>query len=257
MPRVFARRAPFLIAAASLASLAACGSDPDEAPRAPVSLGEPPPSEGGGKEPVDGGYEGPDGGVLPADRFVTGVVGFTPGACAGYGAEAMPDVVYGPPVGAGGQRGSLDVVSLGLGGEIVLSFGPNAIIDGPGPDFIVFENAFVVSGDPGRVYAEPGEVSVSDDGVTWHAFECPEGAPAPYASCAGVRPVYSAPGNGVSPFDPDAAGGDAFDLADLGVARARFVRIRDRSGGACEGNPRPTNAGFDLDAVAIVNAASP
>ena len=54
----------------------------------------------------------------------------------------MPDIVLGPPVGGGALAGSLDVVSLGFSGEIVLCFEPNAIVDGPGADFIVFENAF-------------------------------------------------------------------------------------------------------------------
>jgi len=42
-------------------------------------------------------------------------------------------------------------------------------------------------------------------------------------------------------------GGDSFDLADLGIAEARFVRIRDLSdaGG-------PPSAGFDLDVIGAV-----
>ena len=48
------------------------------------------------------------------------------------------------------------------------------------------------------------------------------------------------------------SGGDQFDLATLGVTEARFVRIRDMQ----EAGAAPT-AGFDLDAVAIVNAKVP
>lgn len=198
-----------------------------------------------------------DAGALSADRFATKVVSFTPGPCAGFGADEMPGVVLGPPVGAGGMQGSLDVVSLGIGGEIVVSFEPNAIVDGPGPDFIVFENAFYAGGNPDQPAADPGEVSVSEDGSTWKTYPCPAQATAPYGECAGWHPVFSAPGNGISPVDPSAAGGEAYDLAELGVKTARFVRIRDRSSATCEGQPKPNNLGFDLDAVSIVNAQSP
>lgn len=207
---------------------------------------------------VDGGFATPDGGVLRADRFVTKVVSFLPGPCAGFGIPSLPGVVMGPPEGGGDDNGSLDVVSLGVGGEIVLSFEPNAIVDGPGVDFVVFENAFAIGGNPANPYAEPGEVSVSDDGVTWTTFPC-TATKAPFGACAGWHSVYSSVASGISPFDPKISGGDPFDLADLGVTHARFVRIRDKSGETCPdaGAGRPTSDGFDLDAVAIVNAENP
>jgi hypothetical protein len=205
---------------------------------------------------------------LAADRFVTNVVSFTPGECAGFMGRPLPQVVEGPPVGGGSDHGSIDVVSLGSGGTIVVSFGDNAIVDGPGPDFIVFENPFWVAGDSTDVFAEPGEVSVSDDGVTWQVFPCspapdPQsstgtGAAPPYGACAGWHVVWSNPTNGISPVDPAVAGGDAFDLADLGVTHARYVRIVDETHEACpEAGGRPDNDGFDLDAVAIVHAERP
>lgn len=207
---------------------------------------------------VDGGYPAPDGGTLRADRFVTGVEAFTPGECAGFGAPALPGVVEGPPVGFGAEQGSTNVVSLGRGGSITLSFGANAIVDGPGPDFVVFENAFFVAGDPENIFAEPAEVSVSDDGVTWKTFPC-TATSAPYGACAGWHPVYSAPDDAVSPVDYPACGGDAFDLSDVGLSSARLVRIRDMATQECPADPklRTTNLGFDLDAVAILNAKVP
>lgn len=250
-----------LAATAGALSLAACGSTEPPSPAPSISL-----SEGDGdvdarpeppQERVDGGVASPDGGVLRADRFVTEVVSFEPGPCAGFGAAKMPEIVYGPPIGGGALKGSLDVVSLGVGGEIVLSFAPNAIVDGPGPDFIVFENAFYAGGDEAHPAADLGEVSVSEDGVTWHTFPCEPGEAAPYGSCAGWRPVYSAPGNGISPFDPAVAGGDPYDLAELGLSAARFVRIRDMARETCAGPRGPNTAGFDLDAIAIVNALLP
>lgn len=178
-----------------------------------------------------------------------------PGDCAGFGAESMPDIVFGPPWGAGDHMGSLDVVSLGQGGSIVLGFEPRAIADGPGADFIVFENAFFVGGNSSMPFAELAEVSVSEDGMTWKAFPCTQ-AEYPYGACSGWKPVYSSPQNGISPSDPAKAGGEAYDLADVGMTRAKYVRIRDMGQTTCPTDPskKTTNLGYDLDAIAIVNA---
>ena len=150
----------------------------------------------------------------------------------------------------------------------MVTFAPNSIVDGPGPDFIVFENPFWIGGNSNDVYAEPGQVSVSEDGQTWVSFPCTPtvdasasdgtGTAPPYGSCGGWGVVYSNPSNGISPFDPATAGGNAFDLADIGVTQARFVKIVDLTDEACpEAGERPTTNGFDLDAVAIVNAELP
>ena len=40
---------------------------------------------------------------------------FEPGGNAGFGQDQLPDVVLGPPMGKGTSRGSLDVLSLGVG----------------------------------------------------------------------------------------------------------------------------------------------
>jgi hypothetical protein len=206
-----------------------------------------------------GGYALCEGGVIPADRFTTGVVSFTPGDCAGFGQAQMPGIVEGPPVGGGANSGGLDVVSLGNGGEIVVSFAPNTIVDGPGPDFLVFENPFDVGGDPNHLYAEPAEVSVSSDGVNWTPFPC-TATSAPYGACAGWHLVDSNPDNCISPLDPSTAGGDPFDLHDVGVSSARYVRIVDKIVEACpaaDAGARPNSNGFDLDAIGIVNAGGP
>lgn len=260
---VFVAAAPLVLCLA-LGPLA-CSSAPASSPDAGsvFSLGDASffdaPSQDGSKVVVDGGFPGPDGSVLRADRFATKVVSVTYGDCAGFGLTSMPDVVLGPPVGGGSLAGGLDVVSLGFKGEIVLGFEPNAIVDGPGVDFIVFENPFWAGGDPTKPVAELAEVSVSDDGITWTAFPCALGPGPQYGSCAGWRPVYSAPSNGISPVDPKTAGGDPYDLADLGLASARFVRIRDMGSVACAANPadKSTTDGFDLDAVSVVNARIP
>jgi hypothetical protein len=185
-----------------------------------------------------------------AARFATEVVDHAFGSGQDFGQAEFPDPVLGPPSGGGCCQGSLEVTSLGEGGFVTLAFGDNAIIDGPGPDFIVFENAFLVSEDePDSVYAELGSVSVSEDGENFVNFEC-DGSEFPFEGCAGWRPSLANPSdNEIDPLDPSVAGGDAFDLADLGLGEVRYVRIEDlpeEQGG--EGT-------FDLDAVAIVNAA--
>ncbi len=192
----------------------------------------------------------PSGEQCPS-RFATTVESFVAGPGPTFGQANLPDVVLGPPKGAGAINGSFDVVTLGNGGSITLGFAPSSIVDGPGPDFIVFENAFYISGDPSAPYAELASVEVSDDGQHFAAFPC-TASEAPYESCAGFHPVYANPEeNAIDATDPAVAGGDAFDLADLGLVQARYVRIIDRvdlTGG---------NGTFDLDAVSIVNAGCP
>ena len=180
--------------------------------------------------------------------FATRVVSFTPGEGATFGHSALPDIVLGPPQGAGDLRGGTDVVSLGRGGEIVLAFDRD-IIDGPGDDFVVFENAFTVPGAEERFWEELGEVSVSVDGTTWVSFTCAAQGARPHPGCAGWTPVYAGPASGLCALDPRVSGGDLFDLATVKVPRARFVRVRDL---ATQGIMAPAT-GFDLDAVGVIH----
>jgi hypothetical protein len=196
---------------------------------------------------VEGGLEAPDASVDAdaGDPWADAVVHFSPGPGAGFGQDAFPEVVLGPPQGGGESGGSLDVLSLGFEGSIVLQFTDLVAVDGPGPDLLVFENPFTG-------FRETGVVAVSEDGVAWHEFPCAAKADGGTAGCAGVSPVFSSPGNGVSGTDPTVSGGDAFDLAELGVARARFVRVTDTGANRFYGGP---GGGFDLDAVAVVHGA--
>jgi hypothetical protein len=185
--------------------------------------------------------EGGDGRVLTGpDPFADRVVSTVLGEGSGYGRDRLPDVVLGPPDGAGANAGSLDVLSLGREGTIVLEFTDLGVADGEGADLLVFENPF-------GGWVETGAVSVSDDGDTWYEWPC--AAPAATTGCAGVNSVFASSNNGIDPTDPRVAGGDAFDLADLGIARARYVRIRDTGANTYVG----TSGGFDLDAVAVVH----
>jgi len=184
----------------------------------------------------------------PCQGFAQAVNSVDYGAGAGFGQSLMDDIVLGPPRGNGSGSGGLHVLSLGDGGEIILDLGNCPVVDGAGIDLIVFENAFYIAGDENAPYAELAVVAVSEDGIAFTEFSC-SGASYPYTGCAGWHPVYSHPDNGIDPFDPDAAGGDAFDLADIGVAKARYIRITDDGDDGAVG----TTTGFDLDAVAVIN----
>jgi hypothetical protein len=201
-----------------------------------------------------GGAAGQAGGAAGAGgcaRFVTHSTAHAFGPGQNTGQAAFPKPLLGPPRGGGATQGSMDVVSLGNGGTVTLAFGQTRIVDGAGPDFIVFENAFLAGGDPSAPFAELARVEVSLDGQTWVAFPCAVSSP-PYGSCAGWHPVFAnADENDIDPLDPSVAGGDAFDLADVGLGEARFVRITDRA------DLTGMDGVFDLDAVGVVNAACP
>ena len=192
----------------------------------------------------------PDVVTLDDLPYATSVASYEPGANAGFGEDEYPEIVFGPPIGSGPLKQSLDVLSLGVGGEIVLDFGELEIVDGDGPDLIVFENPFWPGGDETAVFAELGEVSVSADGTTWHTFECDTAGigDGQYPGCAGWTPTEVFDPLEVYPLDPELTGGDAFDLDELDVPRARFVRIRDL---ATSGDG--ITAGFDLDAVGLIH----
>jgi hypothetical protein len=193
------------------------------------------------------GSPGAGGARLP---YAQAVVSFEPGPGAGFGRDEFPDVVLGPPAGAGTGAGALDVLSLGAGGTIVLAFGDRAIANGLGADLVVFENPFWAGGDPASVFAELGEVSVSPDGTDWRTFSCdPAGiGEGRFPGCAGWTPTFEYDPADVLPIDPVQTGGDVFDLEEVGLESARYVRIRDLSDGG-EG----TSAGFDLDAVGVIH----
>lgn len=187
------------------------------------------------------------GPLCTTPSFIERVVSFDVGDNAGFGQDRMPDVILGAPHGVTDKQGSEDVVSLGIGGSIVVEV--CAFDDGEGPDFFVYENAFHY-GDPavGAVFGEPAVVSVSADGETFHAFACePQTARDDGTDgCAGLAPVVANDDNGRA--GSAEGGGDAYDLATVGLARAQFVKIVDSGIGADFGGD---SAGFDLDAIAV------
>lgn len=140
--------------------------------------------------------------------------------------------------GAGPSGGSLNVYSLDFGSrtELVLEWDGLEIHDGPGVDFVVFENAFRQTGASTN-FMDPAVVWVSRDAETWvplpHVYSAPDptrysGDPDHWQGFAGVHPVLlHEESNPVDPFDVVAAGGDGFDLSDLPLDEdARVIRER-------------------------------
>jgi hypothetical protein len=191
----------------------------------------------------------------------------------------QPGIVLGPPGNSTPTNGTLTVMSLGRGGSIILEFTDNVVVDGPGADLIVFENPFFCTAppptatDPYSVFAEPGIVAVSEDGIDFRTFPYDETALSQVVQqCTdrtlierlrgvmGITPNFT--GNYTVPDDPlvfDTAapggisghGGDAFDLAAVGLARARFIRITDPD---LPISLPGSSEGLDLDAVVAIHA---
>jgi hypothetical protein len=191
-----------------------------------------------------------------------------------------PQLALGPAVG-----GAADIVCLGRGGEITLTFS-TPIVDGSGFDFAVFENAL------DDVFLELGWVEVSSDGEHFCRF------PNYYAGQAVVNPFdghetidiyglaskyrngYGHPFdlaelqeayNALSPIRPTfftEAYADALvtNFPFLDLTHITHIRIIDIVGnGTAEAtngdiiyDPYPTigSAGFDLDAIGVIHQAA-
>lgn len=214
---------------------------------------------------------------------------------------AKPENLLGPPTGEGPTAGTLEVCSLGYGGVATLEFVNNIIIDGPGPDLIVFENAFYFGGCDWSgqwqhaTWNETALVEASQDGIEWFRFPSdynpnnitcgiePFANTSSFSGIAGVHAAYAhinPDGTleaGIDPTDPETAGGDSFDLADIGLEYCRFIRLidtgdRDDAPGTeqYDSDGDLINdlgkvsiggvngmAGFDGDSVAAIHSASP
>jgi len=89
---------------------------------------------------------------------------------AGNATHGLPENAVGAP-----DCNHLDVVSLGDGGKITMTFTP-PITNGAGDDFVVFENGFPSGG---YLYAELAFVEVSTDGYVFARFPSVSLTPAP------------------------------------------------------------------------------
>ena len=203
--------------------------------------------------------------------YATSVVAFDQG---GGGGLFDTSKILGGPQGAGFGAGSLEVLTLGEGGSVVLGFDV-VITDGPGADFSVFENGFLVGG--AAVFAELAFVEVSTNGTDFARFPTSYGPPGgalssdmgSFAGLAGGMPVLAdVTVDPTSPFDPTRSGGEAFDLAELAthpsvvsglvdLSEIHFVRLVDVLPYALDSQGFVIEAGAfggaDFDAVAVLN----
>ena len=154
---------------------------------------------------------------------------------------------------------SFDIVTLGRGGSITLTFN-SPIVNGSGWDFAVFENSF------NDTFLELGYVEVSSNGTDFFRFSNDSQTSSPVGGFGAVDPTnidglagkYKQ-GYG-TPFDLAALAG-AGPLLDIN--NISYVRILDIIGdgtytdtsGDVIYDPYPTvlSAGFDLDAVGVIN----
>ncbi len=165
---------------------------------------------------------------------------------------------------------NLDIVSLGDSGVATLTFS-SPIANGPGPDFVVFENGFLDPANDSLAFLELAFVEVSSDGVHFYRF------PANSLTQTNVQignndymnavNLHNLAGKYIGMF------GTPFDLSEmagiegLNISRVTHVRLIDvvgsvaghsgyDSAGRMVNDPYPTpypSCGFDLDAVGVIH----
>ena len=173
--------------------------------------------------------------------------------------------------------------SLGKNGDITFGFDVT-ITNGPGKDFIVFENPFFINSQPGKIFAELMYVEVSTDGINFAKFPSISNTPGPgsiypnnVTNLAGVWPVYANVGEDGNDMEPDPfnsneAGGDAFDLDDLvnhplvqsgdiDLQNINYIKLIDILGdgsnldsrGSPIYDPTDMDNGAEVDAISVIN----
>jgi hypothetical protein len=197
------------------------------------------------------------------------------GAVASYGnvsaALGAADCTYSSAT----EFNPYNVISLGDGGSITLTFA-NAICNGTGADLAVYENAFQLAGSDTLFFCELAYVAVSSDGINWITFPSisltQTTTQVGSFDCIDPTDIYNLAGKNV------AGTGTLFDLSDLinlpgseliDLNNIEYVRITDVVGsidpayarydslGNIINDPWKTSfstGGFDLDAVAVLNA---
>lgn len=162
---------------------------------------------------------------------------------------------------------SYDIVSLGNGGSITLTFG-GSIFNGDGADFAIFENSF------NDTFLELGRVEVSSNGTDFFRFSAISLTPSAVGAFGAVDPtnISGFAGKYKQGF------GTSFDLGllsgtvGLDINNVQYVRIVDVLGNGTEYDDYPValggphkiydpyktvqSAGFDLDAVGIMHFAA-
>lgn len=201
--------------------------------------------------------------------WATGVSNLTRGLM-NIANPGLGNASFGTANSALGAPNGSDVVSLGDGGSITLTFA-QPITNGPTWDFAVFENGFLSSG---LVFAELGFVEVSSNGTDFFRFASTSltqtttqvGAfgtldPTKISNLAGQFPAMQG-----TPFDLDEMFGVSPLLDINAVTHVRIVDVvgslndayasRDALGNKIN-DPWSTpfaSSGFDLDAVGVIHS---
>lgn len=250
----------------ALALLAACGDDFGEVDAAIDANLDAMVGEAGADAGLDAEFDGgTDAAALP--RTVADDVVSAPGD-TGMGFRDARNAVNGVR-GGGRGTGGLDVFSLGyevgVDDHIVLRWSGQRVRNGPGTDFVVFENGFVSGGGPSH-FMDQVVVEVSRDGELWvampHDYVASDESvysalPMHWLGFAGVWPVLlHADDNPVDPFDFDAAGGDHFDLDDLARDGGEAEAIRDGGFSYLRLTSAPTRINADTGELFVRSGAS-
>lgn len=168
----------------------------------------------------------------------------------------FPNNIYGIPSRKASKNiptSSLkEIEAIGIGGEIIVGFKGKVVVNKPGPDFVIFENAFVNPVTFG-IFAEPAIISVSKDGKNYFEFPFDKNS---LEGLAGLNPTYG----DKDPFNYEISGGDAFDLDLVGLDYIKYIKIKDTTmiiKGLTNSHkywsPEFLLTGFDLDAVVGIN----
>jgi hypothetical protein len=180
---------------------------------------------------------------------------------------------------------AFELVTIGNGGRLIVKFNHHIANDKNNPygiDFIVYGNArqeisggqVWANGNPqqttvtGDVFAEPGIVAVSQDGINWYYFSdgpyADDFAPTASYMWDDVNNVWGEELDPTRPIDPSltavsldgktvaevieiyngSAGGTGFDIALLGLDWIQYVRIENKPG---------SDGTTEIDAIADVS----
>ncbi|MHA1894744.1 MAG: hypothetical protein ACTSX4_09595 [Candidatus Helarchaeota archaeon] len=231
----------------------------------------------------------------PIWRFVSRIVDFAKGTQQTAG---NPNSTLGIPTGGGKMAGGTDVFSLGgaggpVNGFIIYAFDGYETVpvieNGPGADFVIYENGFNLNGQPdSRIgFWEIVTVDVSSDGIIWARYptwcdpNAPEGSgmsPSNRSHFSGVAGTWPVNVSEAHPeFDPaiqSEGGGDFFDLEDLvshpavlngsvNLMNINFIKVTDiistnppENGDMADNGiywKDPTWGGADMDGAFIIN----
>jgi hypothetical protein len=155
------KRRGFLALCGLAMALAAigCGGGQDQNGRTPVPEAATPSASAHEVVPVEATTTQGESVVFPSGNmsWADAVVAFTPGDPAA-GRSRDPDAALGEPdyQGTDDAADEATYVSLGHGGELVLEFTDNVLVDGDGPDLAVYEIGPMV---------EPILIAIGEEGV--------------------------------------------------------------------------------------------